>query len=125
MGGQNPGGPGVLMWTRQSDDATLPEMSPAGTALSVTIPAKTWTCIEFRVDQGAGTIDTWVNGAAVPGLVVDGTSTPDVDAQWKRKASWRPSLTDFRLGWESYSGTTERLWYDDVALSPQRIGCGS
>jgi hypothetical protein len=120
MGGQM----GILMYNRESDDATLPELSPTGIALSKALEPLRWTCVELRVDQGAGTIDTWVDGAAVTGLTVDASSTPDVDAQWRRKADWRPSLQDFRLGWESYGGVTQTLWFDDVALSSQRLGCG-
>jgi hypothetical protein len=120
MGGQS----GILMWNRESDDATLPALSPAGIALSLPLQVHRWTCVEFRIDQGAGTMETWVDGASVRALVEDGTPTPDVDDQWLRKASWRPSLTDFRLGWESYGGTALKLWFDDVALSTRRIGCG-
>jgi hypothetical protein len=58
----------------------------------------------------------------VPGLHADGVATQDVDGQWYNKA-WRPSLTSLGLGWESYSGGTDTLWYDDVAVGSSRIGC--
>lgn len=117
MGGQN----AALQWNRQSDDATLPEQSPAGVALSRPLPVNVWTCVEFEVDA-AGTLSTWIDGAAVTGLRVDGVPTPDVDRQWLAK-TWRPALTDFRLGWESYGDGADTLWYDDVALGTGRIGC--
>ncbi|MFI5838694.1 cellulose-binding domain-containing protein [Catenuloplanes sp. NPDC051500] len=117
MGGQN----AALQWNRQSDDATLPEQSPAGVALSRPLPLNAWTCVEFRVD-GAGQLQTWVDGAEVTGLRVDGVPTPDVDRQWLTK-TWRPALTDFRLGWEGYGDGADTLWYDDVALGASRIGC--
>jgi hypothetical protein len=120
MGGQM----AILMYNRESDDATLPELSPTGVGLSKALEPLRWTCLELRIDQAANTIDTWLDGAAVTGLTVDASSTPDVDAQWHRKTDWHPSLQDFRLGWESYGGTTQTLWFDDVALSTQRIGCG-
>jgi hypothetical protein len=119
MGGQAE----ILMYNRESDDATLPELSPTGIGLSVKLQTNRWICVEFKIDQGAGGIDTWVDGTEVKGLIVDGTPTQDVDGQWLRK-TWRPSLKDFRLGWESYGGGTMTLWYDDVALSTRRIGCG-
>lgn len=118
MGGQN----AALQWNRQSDDATLPEQSPAGVALSRPLPVNVWTCVEFRVDGAAGHLQTWVDGTDVTGLQVDGVPTPDVDRQWLAK-TWRPSLTDFRLGWESYGDGADTLWYDDVALGASRIGC--
>jgi hypothetical protein len=120
LGGQN----GALMWNRQSDDATLPDQSPAGVAQSVTLPVNTWQCIEFEVNSASGAINTWVNGTSVPGLTEDGVATPNVNDQWVAQATnWRPHLTDLRLGWESYATETDTLWFDDVALSSSRIGC--
>lgn len=119
MGGQN----GALQWNRESDDATLPEQSPNGVAMSRPLPTGTWTCVEFRVDGTAGHLETWVDGRAVEGLAVDGIPTHDIDGQWLRRAGWRPSLTDLRLGWESYGGDADTLWFDDVAVGGSRIGC--
>ncbi|HEX6523371.1 MAG TPA: cellulose-binding domain-containing protein [Streptosporangiaceae bacterium] len=119
LGGQN----GALMWNRQSDDATLPDQSPAGVAQSALLPVNTWACIEFEVNSANGFINTWVNGTNVPGLTEDGVPTPDIDDQWLAKPGWRPHLTDLRLGWESYASETDTLWFDDVALSSARIGC--
>ena len=119
LGGQN----GRLMWNRESDDATLPDQSPAGVAQSVTLPVNTWECIEFEVNEVNGTINTWVNGTNVPGLTTGGGATPNVNDQWLTNTSWRPHLTDLRLGWESYASEADTLWFDDVALSSARIGC--
>jgi Cip1-like, core domain/Cellulose binding domain len=120
LGGQN----GALMWNRQSDDATLPDQSPAGVAQSRALPVNTWECVEFEISQPTGQIRTWLNGMSVPGLTEDGVPTPDIDDQWLSNPSWRPRLTDLKLGWESYAGGSDTLWFDDVALSSARIGCG-
>ncbi|WP_320064184.1 hypothetical protein [Micromonospora sp. RTGN7] len=48
--------------------------------------------------------------------------THDVDGQWLNR-TWRPQLTDLRLGWESYGEGSDTLWFDDVAVGPGRIGC--
>src|SRR5262245_23577205 len=66
MGGQNM----VLMYNRESDDATLPAMSPAGTAMSLPLEANAWTCIEFMVDGPQGLLTTWVDGNEIAGLKV-------------------------------------------------------
>jgi hypothetical protein len=121
MGGQDM----VLMYNRQSDDATLPVLSPTGVGDSVAPAPQTWLCIESHVDETSGTIDTWVDGREIAGLVEDGTAVADVSSEWLSRASWRPSLSDVRLGWESYSGQTMTLWFDDVAIAGQRIGCGA
>ena len=53
---------------------------------------------------------------------MDGVPTPDIDQQWLARA-WHPSVTDLRLGWESYAGDADTLWFDDVAVGSSRIGC--
>jgi hypothetical protein len=121
MGGQN----SVLMFNRELDDATLPVMSPAGVAQSVALTPLRWTCVEVVIDEAARGLRTWVDGAPVAGLVIGAVSTPDVDEEWHRSAVWAPQLTDARFGWESYGGTAETLWFDDVAISESRIGCSS
>lgn len=117
VGGQN----GRLQWNRAKDDATLPEQSPAGVARSVALPTTGWHCLELAVGS-AGTARTWVDGVAIAGLTVDGTPTPDIDRQWSA-VTWRPSVRSLSLGWESYGGGTDRLWFDDVAVGTSRIGC--
>ncbi|WP_250036376.1 cellulose-binding domain-containing protein [Paractinoplanes maris] len=118
FGGQN----GALQFNRASDDATLPEQSPAGVALSSPLPINTWNCVEYKVDGRTGTIETWLNGTSIPGLLEDGTPTHDIDSQWLNR-TWRPALTDLRLGWESYGEGADTLWYDDVAVGSTRNGC--
>lgn len=119
MGGQNK----VLMWNRSSDDATLPVLSPAGTAKSAALPANAWACVEFTIDQANGLMQTWVDGKEVEGLHLDATPTPEIDQQWHNKPNWKPSLQDWKLGWESYAGQSMTLWIDDAALAAERIGC--
>lgn len=121
MGGQSE----IVMWNRESDDATLPSLSPAGIALSVKPAAGQWTCVEFMIDEDASALTTWIDGSEVSGLVVDAEPTPDVDQQWHGKVDWKPALVDFKLGWESYAGQTMTLYFDDVALAGERIGCGA
>ena len=122
MGGQN----GALQWNRQSDDATLPEQSPAGVALSTPLPVNQWECVEFEVNEAQGAMRTWLNGTEVAGLHLDNVPTPDVDSQWlQSRPNWRPALVDLRFGWESYSGGDDTLWFDDVAIGSQQIGCAS
>ncbi|WFE34639.1 cellulose-binding domain-containing protein [Micromonospora sp. WMMD975] len=118
MGGQN----GAMQWNRASDDATLPEQSPAGVAQSLPLPTNRWACLEFMVDGSAGQLRTWLDGSAVAGLTADGAPTHDIDGQWYNR-TWRPQLTDLKLGWESYGGGSDTLWYDDVAVGSSRIGC--
>ncbi|HEX4789660.1 MAG TPA: cellulose-binding domain-containing protein [Actinospica sp.] len=122
FGGQD----GALMWNRQSDDQTLPDQSPAGVAQSAALPVGTWNCVELQVNGSTGAITSWLDGTRIAGLSENGTPVADVSDQWLAGsgASWRPSLTDLKFGWESYGGGgNDTLWFDDIALSTGRIGC--
>jgi polysaccharide lyase-like protein/cellulose binding protein with CBM3 domain len=121
MGGQN----GALQWNRESDDATLPVQSPAGVALSVPLPTNQWSCVQFEVNESQGNMRTWLDGSEVAGLHLDNVATQDVDAQWLSRQNWRPALVDLRLGWESYAGDDDTLWFDDVATGSQQLSCGA
>jgi hypothetical protein len=118
LGGQSK----ILMWNRESDDATLPALSPVGIAQSRVLPRAHWLCIELALDRDAGTLRTWIDGAPVTGLAVDAVATPEVDEPWLRR-TWRPRVQDLRVGWESYGDQTNTLWFDDVAFGGARIGC--
>jgi hypothetical protein len=119
IGGQS----SILMWNRETDDATLPELSPAGIAQTVAPTADAWHCLELTLDPTAGTLRTELDGTLVPGLVVDATPTPDIDAQWLRVTNWHPTPVDLKLGWESYAGQPMTLWFDDIAIAATPIGC--
>jgi len=69
----------IFMWNRESDDATLPELSPTGIAASKAPEVNTWTCVEAHIDPATGLLETCVGGTLVSGLVIDGTPPPDVD----------------------------------------------
>ncbi len=118
LGGQA----GIVMFNRESDDATLPALSPTGIAATRALVPNTWTCLEVGIDQAAGTITTRLDGAPISGLMVDAVSTPDLDEQWKRKV-WLPRLADLRLGYESYGNGSNELWFDDLVVGPDSPGC--
>jgi hypothetical protein len=119
LGGQNQ----VLIWNRESDDATLPELSPTGVGMSAALAADNWQCLEWAIDSQARTLRTWLDGKPLAGLTLDADPTPDVDRQWLRKTDWQPHLIDVRLGWESYGDQTETMWFDDLAVATSQLGC--
>jgi hypothetical protein len=119
MGGQMK----ILMYNRELNDATLPALSPMGIAKSLSPMPNTWMCIEFKIDGGSGEIQTWVDEKEIAGLHADATPTQDIDQQWSSSGAYKPSLTDWKLGWESYAGGDMTIWFDDVALAAQKIGC--
>ena len=117
IGGQD----SILMYNRESDDATLPDLSPQGVATSEALPTGTWNCFEYHLGTD-GTIQTWLNNETITGLDVGPAITnPNAD-QWER-ANFIPKITGVYFGWESYGGDVNTFWYDDVAISSSRVGC--
>ncbi|KAF2279723.1 uncharacterized protein EI97DRAFT_370721 [Westerdykella ornata] len=117
IGGQSK----ILMYNRESDDATLPELSPQGIASSTSLPANQWKCFEYHLGPD-GSIETWLDGNVIAGLTVkSGVSNPYA-SQWQR-SSIKPKVTGIYFGWESYGGDSNTFWYDDIAINSTRIGC--
>ncbi|KAG7286911.1 hypothetical protein NEMBOFW57_006411 [Staphylotrichum longicolle] len=117
IGGQSK----ILMYNRESDDATLPDLSPQGIATSAALPTGSWQCFEYHLGPD-GSIETWLNGKVVAGLTSKpGVSNPNA-AQWQR-SSIKPKPTAIYFGWESYGGDTNTFWYDDISVSSTRVGC--
>ncbi|KFZ08714.1 hypothetical protein V502_09193 [Pseudogymnoascus sp. VKM F-4520 (FW-2644)] len=113
IGGQNQ----ILMYNRESDDATLPDLSPQGTATSKALTAGTWECFEYHLGTD-GSIETWLNSEAIAGLTT--ANNPNANG-WG--TSGKPTITGVYFGWESYGGDVNTFWYDDIAVGSTRVGC--
>lgn len=111
----------ILMYNRQDNDATLPDLSPQGIATSQNLPAGTWQCLEYHLGAD-GTIETWLNGAAIAGLTV-GPGVSNANANGWTRSKFVPKISGVYFGWESYGGSTNTFWYDDIAIASSRIGC--
>lgn len=114
IGGQSK----ILMYNRESDDATLPALSPDGIAASAALPTGDWQCFEYHIGAD-GTIETWLNSEAISGLTT--IDNPYAD-QWSG-SSIVPKPSGVYFGWESYGGDTNTFWYDDIAIDTARVGC--
>ncbi|RYN39556.1 hypothetical protein AA0112_g3633 [Alternaria arborescens] len=117
IGGQSK----ILMYNRETDDATLPDLSPQGIATSKALPTNAWTCFEYHLGTD-GSVATWLNNVTVPALTVGNGATNANAGQWTR-SSVKPKITGAYFGWESYGGDTKTMWYDDIVVSSSRIGC--
>ncbi|KAF4550831.1 Exoglucanase-like protein [Elsinoe fawcettii] len=113
----------IMMYNRETDDATLPDLSPQGIATSADLPAGAWQCVEQYIGTD-GTINTWLNSQSVAGLNV-GPGVTNANANGWTRASYKPAVTGVYWGWESYGGGANTFWYDDVAIATTRIGCGA
>jgi hypothetical protein len=80
-----------------------------GNQLGVGYPAGVWTCVELLLDHNGPEIDVWVNGTEVPDL---------------HTTAWKVDAYDYlQFGFEKYAGPPSELWYDDIAIGTQPIGC--
>jgi len=83
--------------------------SNAGHAAGVPIAPATWTCIEILLDHVKPEIDVWVNGAEIADMHHTNYPLDDYD--------------NLRFGFEKYAGPALDVWYDDIAVGTERIGC--
>lgn len=111
----------IMMYNRQDNDATLPDLSPQGIATSQNLPAGTWQCLEYHLGTD-GSIETWLNGAAIAGLTV-GPGVTNANANGWTRSKFVPKISGVYFGWESYGSATNTFWYDDIAIASSRIGC--
>jgi hypothetical protein len=114
IGGQDQ----ILMYNRETDDATLPDLSPQGVATSEALPTDSWECFEYHLGTD-GSIETWLNSNAIAGLTTSG----NVNAAGWSASTIIPNITGVYFGWESYGSDVNTFWYDDVAVSSSRVGC--
>ncbi|KAH6609785.1 carbohydrate-binding module family 1 protein [Trichoderma cornu-damae] len=118
IGGQSQ----VLDYNRESDDATLPDLSPQGIASSVNLPTGSFQCFEYYLGID-GTIQTWLNGNLISGMTAGPNADNPNNAGWTRQP-YVPDITGVYFGWEAYSGGINTVWFDDVAIETSRVGCG-
>ncbi|MEM7160542.1 MAG: hypothetical protein AAF799_47335 [Myxococcota bacterium] len=85
------------------------------------ITAGAWHCVEvaFLADQANHEVRAWSDGVEVH--VVNDPS------QWNNGALGEQFLADkfneFIIGWHSFSNFDNELWFDDVVVATERVGC--
>jgi tellurite resistance-related uncharacterized protein len=80
-----------------------------GNKPGVVFAPQTWVCVEVLADPAHSEIDVWVDGKEVPDLHL---------ADWQQDP-----VQALRFGFEKYAGPDAEIWYDDIAVSAQPIGC--
>jgi hypothetical protein len=75
----------------------------------VQFQAGNWECLEMMFDSPNTSFDVWVNGKEVPDLHVTDLAHENYDS--------------LRFGFEKYAGPVSDIWWDDIAIGTQQIGC--
>ncbi|WP_437731719.1 hypothetical protein [Sorangium sp. So ce1335] len=101
-----------LELNRKSDDAE--KLSNGGMYMcsgGVKLAADTWYCLEFYYNGPGREVRVFVDGTEVDSLHV---------------TDWGPyEYKLFKFGFEKYHGAEKTMWYDDIALGTERMGCGT
>ncbi len=79
------------------------------TSKTGSITAGVWTCVELLLDHNGPEIDVWVDGTEVSDL---------------HSTAWKVDAYDYlRFGFIKFGGPASEIWYDDIAIGTQSIGC--
>jgi hypothetical protein len=77
----------------------------AGAALK----AASWACVEMLIDSSGPELRVWLDGAEIPDLYTAAFPVDPYDA--------------LRFGFEKYAGPESEIFYDDLAIGSEPIGC--
>ncbi len=103
-----------------SGDWTNADNDPAGAAKPVA--EKEWTCLEWMGDYTADATKFFIDGVEHPSLATTPATkhggNPD-------KPFLLPEFNRIWFGWAEYQATTQKfeLWFDEIMLDPERMGC--
>lgn len=89
---------------------------------NIPVLANTWTCVEWNLESKAGMdqMRGWVNDEPV--------FTATAAADWQNNAGEdyaADTLNYIHLGWRPYGSIAqpESIWFDDLVISSERVGC--
>lgn len=111
---------GVIGTNEVPSDDISPTMDSWGQG--PVIEAGVWNCVEvaFLADQPDHEVRAWSNGEEVH--VVNDPS------QWNNHVLGPQFLegkfNEFIIGWHSFSNFANEVWFDDLVVATERVGCG-
>lgn len=82
--------------------------------------ANTWYCLEFFMSNNPDELRVWLDGTETALSTTNYVAGPGAQGNGNAVADFIPPLEAFRIGWELQNGT---IYFDDVALASQQIGC--
>ncbi|MEO8904087.1 MAG: hypothetical protein ABI488_17240 [Polyangiaceae bacterium] len=85
-----------------------------------TFAADTWTCVEALFDGGHNEFRLWIDGSEVSNMHVTNFAARPTDTA---RAAWAPSFKFLKIGAQNYSGDIGQVWYDDIVVGSEPIGC--
>lgn len=84
------------------------------------VPTGRWLCLEWRFDGANRRTQMWIDGVARPELAHDEAR----DGQSWPAPTFRAAMFGFQIySHDDTGGAAFDLWFDEVAIDDQRIGC--
>ena len=78
-----------------------------------------WYCLEALFDGGNDAFHVWIDGTENTNMAVTNFASTGQPA----RNAWAPSYTFLKIGAQNYSGDVGTVWYDDVVVATQQVGC--
>ncbi len=78
-----------------------------------------WYCLEALFDGGNDAFHVWIDGTENTNMAVTNFAATGQPA----RNAWAPTYTFLKIGAQNYSGDVGTVWYDDVVVATQQIGC--
>ena len=98
-----------LELNRKSDDKELLSSGDYNSLEGATqLAADQWYCLEVLYDGPGSEVRVWID---------------DVEVSKLHATDWTANYETFKFGYERYHGPDKTLWYDDLVLATERIGC--
>jgi len=103
-----------------ADEYTDNMRMPAAADPPFPLAADGWQCWEWQI-QPDDSFDFYINGTEVMEMkIVAGKA-----AMSGSNFAPLPVVTTLELGWQYFGGSANSGWIDEVAVGPNRIGCGN
>jgi hypothetical protein len=80
--------------------------------------ADQWYCVEALFDGAGSEFRVWVADAEIPEMHVH-----DFNDKAPPRVTWGPTFNYLKIGGQNYSGTIGQVWYDDIFVGTEQVGC--
>jgi hypothetical protein len=101
-----------------SDQPQYSSSTPGNYSDGVQLPRERWTCFEVGYLGTQHELRVWLDDTEITRLHV---------TKWNPQPpnpAWSPAYERVEIGFEAYGGQSESdIWYDEIAIGKNRIGC--
>jgi hypothetical protein len=80
--------------------------------------ANKWYCLEALFDGDGSEFRVWVDSAEITEMHVH-----DFSANNAGRTMWGPKFNYIKIGGQNFSGQIGQVWYDDVFIGTEQVGC--